>query len=145
MRKAEQWAYKSICGSKFYKMLLRLVFSADIPCTVKIGKNLRLPHNGLGVIIHQRAVIGDNCVIYQNVTLGGNGVILKDGSVRQGGPVLEDGVAVFSGACVLGPITIGRGSYIGANAVVTKDVPPNSIVVGNPGVIKPRTHDYCFE
>ncbi len=61
--------------------------------------------------------------------------------MNNGGPTLEDGVFVFAGACVLGPITIGHDSYIGANAIVTKDVPPNSIVVGY-NIIKPRTFDY---
>ena len=144
MRQAEKWAYKAINGSKICQTLLRVIFSADIPSTVKIGKNLKLPHNGNGIVIHRNAVIGNNCAIYQHVTLGGNGVISVDGSVRRGGPTLEDGVVVFCGACVLGPITIGHDSYIAANAVVTHDVPPNSLVVGNPAVVKPRTFDYCL-
>ena len=84
--------------------------------------------------MHPKTVIGENCKIYQNVTLGGNGKIVN-GSTEKGAPTLENNVAVFCGACVLGHITIGHDSYIGANAVVTKDVPPYAVVCGNPAKI----------
>lgn len=144
MRTAEKWMYKATNGSKLYSFFLRVIFACDIPTSVKVGKNVQLPHNGNGIVMHNKTVIGNNCVIYQGTTLGGNGVIDKDGNVRRGAPILEDGVAVFCGACVLGAITIGHDSYIGANAVVTKDVPPNSLVVGNPAVIKERKITYNF-
>ncbi|MGX8703348.1 MAG: serine O-acetyltransferase [bacterium] len=64
--------------------------------------------------------------------------------MNQGAPVLEEGVAVFAGACVLGPVTIGENSIIGANAVVTKDVPPNCLVYGNPAVIREKNFEYNF-
>ncbi len=148
LRKAEKWLYKQKMGGKLkkklYNKLLRIVFSCDFPTTTKIGKGIMLPHNGLGVVIHPKAEIGNYCVIYQNVTLGGNARIDKDGVIKNAGaPKLEDGVAVFTGACVLGPIIIGHDSYIGANAVVTKDVPPNSIVVGY-NQIKERNFEYNF-
>lgn len=125
---------------KLLWIINRIIFSCDIPPSVKSGDNLQLYHNGLGCVFHPKTIIGNNCSIYQNVTLGGNGKII-DGKVNRGGPILEDNVKVFSGACVLGPITIGKDSYIAANAVVTKDVPPNSLVFGNPCVIKERTFD----
>lgn len=148
MRTAEKWLYKMLDGGKIkkriYRMLLRLVFSCDIPSTIKCGKNIQLPHNGLGVVIHKDCVIGNNCVIYQNVTLGGNGKIIN-GKPIKGGPTLEDEVAIFGGACVLGPITIGNNSYVGANAVVTKDVPSNCLAYGNPATITVRKFDYNFK
>ena len=144
-RIAEKWAYKATNGSTLYSKFLRILFSLDLPCTVKIGKNLRLMHNGLAVVIHKDAIIGDNVCIYPNVTLGGNGVVNAQGIVRRGGPKIENNVAIFSGARVLGPITIGHDSYIGANAVVTKDVPPNHLAIGNPAIIKPRTFTYHHE
>lgn len=145
MRKCEKWFYKSRKGlkikRKFYYFMMRILFSCDIPISVKGGKGLFLPHNGLGVVINSKAVIGNNCTIYQNVTIGGNGKIVDGKVTNSGAPKLEDNVIIFSGACVLGPITIGENSYIGANAVVTKDVPQNSLVVGN-GIIKERNFDY---
>ena len=85
-----------------------------------------------------------NTKIYQNVTIGGNGKIIN-GRVQTGAPVLQDNVAVFAGACVLGPITIGHDSIIGANSVITKDVPPNSLVFGNPATIKKLNFKYKFD
>ena len=81
-----------------------------------------------GVVIGETAEIGDNVVIYQGVTLGGTG---KDKGKRH--PTICSNVMISSGAKVLGPITVGENSKIGANAVVLKDVPPNSTVVGIPG------------
>lgn len=133
---------KNVFGS-FFHYLLRIVFGCDIPVTVQFGDNIQLIHNGLGVVMHPQTIIGNNCKIYQNVTLGGNGKIIN-GETQVGAPVLEDNVAVFSGACVLGPIRIGHDSYIGANCVVTRDVPPNSLVYGNPMIITSRKYKYDF-
>lgn len=125
---------------KLIWIMNRIVFSCDISASVKTGKCLQLYHNGLGVVIHPKTIIGNNCAIYQNVTLGGNGK--KDKGISQSGaPTLEDNVKVFCGACVLGPITIGHDSYIGANAVVTKNVPPDSLVFGNPCQIVKRSFE----
>ena len=126
-----------------YTLILRMVFSCDIPAETDFDASSQLVHNGLGCVFHPKARIGKNCKIYQNVTLGGNGKIVN-GSPIKGGPILEDNVAVFAGACVLGPIKIGHDSIVGANAVVTKDVPPNSLVVGNPAIIKPLSFEYYF-
>lgn len=143
MRVAEKLMYKCVNGSNIARLLLRVFFSCDIQTNTKIGKNVQLPHNGNGVVIHDKAVIGDGCVIFQHVTIGGNGKIVNR-ITTHGAPVLEAGVAVFPGACLLGPIRIGHDSYIAANTVVTKDVPPNSLVIGNPAIIKPRNFDYYF-
>ena len=84
--------------------------------------------HGSGVVIGETAEVGDGCVLYQGVTLGGTG---KDTGKRH--PTLENDVMVSAGAKVLGPLTVGAHSKIGAGSVVLKDVPPYSTVVGVPG------------
>jgi serine O-acetyltransferase len=101
----------------------------EIHPAAKIGQGIFIDH-GTGVVIGETAEIGDNVVIYQGVTLGGTG---KDTGKRH--PTVEDDVMISSGCKVLGPITIGKGSKIGANSVVLKNVPPHSTVVGVPGRI----------
>lgn len=93
-----------------------------------IGKNLFIDH-GYGVVIGETTIIGDNVIMYQGVTLGGTG---KEIGKRH--PTVEDNVFIGSGAKILGNITLGENSKIGANAVILKDVPSNSTVVGIPGV-----------
>lgn len=92
-----------------------------------IGKSLFIDH-GMGVVIGETAIIGDDVTIYQGVTLGGTG---KEKGKRH--PTVGNNVVIGTGAKVLGNITIGDNSYIGANAVVIKDVPANSTIVGVPG------------
>jgi serine O-acetyltransferase len=94
-----------------------------------IGSGLFIDH-GMGVVIGETAIIGDGVTLYQGVTLGGTG---KEKGKRH--PTVGDNVVIGTGAKVLGNITIGSNSYIGANAVVIKDVPENSTVVGVPGRI----------
>jgi len=93
----------------------------------EIGSGFFIDH-GMGVVIGETTVIGDNVLLYQGVTLGGTG--LQKGKRH---PTIGNNVVIGAGAKVLGNITIGDSSYIGANAVVIKDVPPNSTVVGVPG------------
>lgn len=90
-----------------------------------IGSGIVLPHAS-AIVVGEGVVIGDNVTIYQGVTLG-----LKS-SDSVGYPVVEDGVRIFAGACLLGPITIGKNAIIAANAVVTRDVAPDTIVGGIP-------------
>lgn len=94
-----------------------------------IGRNLFIDH-GMGVVIGETTIIGDEVTLYQGVTLGGTG---KEKGKRH--PTIGNNVVVGTGAKVLGNITIGDNSYVGANAVVIRDVPPNSTVVGVPGRI----------
>lgn len=95
----------------------------------QIGEGFFIDH-GMGVVIGETAIIGDNVLLYQGVTLGGTG--LEKGKRH---PTIGNNVVIGTGAKVLGNITVGDNSYIGANAVVIKDVPPNSTVVGVPGRI----------
>ncbi len=101
----------------------------EIHPAAKIGKGLFIDH-GMGVVIGETAVVGDNCTIYQGVTLGGTG---KDTGKRH--PTIGNNVTIGSGAKVLGPFTVGDNSKIAANAVVLSEVPPNSTCVGVPGRI----------
>ncbi|MCM8780316.1 MAG: serine O-acetyltransferase [Candidatus Omnitrophica bacterium] len=95
----------------------------------QIGKRFFIDH-GMGVVIGETSVIGDDVLLYQGVTLGGTG--LEKGKRH---PTVGNNVVIGAGAKVLGNITIGDNSYIGANAVVIKDVPANSTIVGVPGRI----------
>ncbi|PIC96549.1 serine O-acetyltransferase [Sporosarcina sp. P26b] len=94
-----------------------------------IGRRLFIDH-GMGVVIGETCEIGDDVTLYQGVTLGGTG---KEGGKRH--PTLHDNVLVASGAKVLGSITVGENSKVGAGSVILKEVPPNSTVVGIPGKI----------
>jgi serine O-acetyltransferase len=105
----------------------RMVTGIEIHPAARIGDALFIDH-GMGVVIGETAEIGDNVTLYQGVTLGGTGF-----ATGKRHPTLEDNVTVGSGAKLLGPITVGHGSKVGANSVVIHDVPENSTVVGNPG------------
>ena len=111
----------------------RFLTGIEIHPKAKIGKNLFIDH-GMGVVIGETSEIGDNVTIYHMVTLGGISPSINSDSQRQikRHPKLMDNVVVGSGAQILGPVIIGKNSLIGANAVVTKDVPEKSIMVGIP-------------
>ena len=111
----------------------RFLTGIEIHPQAKIGKNLFIDH-GMGVVIGETSEIGNNVTIYHMATLGGisPSINSKDQRNIKRHPTLEDDVVIGSGAQVLGPIIIGRCSKIGANAVVTKDVPENAIMVGIP-------------
>lgn len=98
----------------------------------QIGKGLFIDH-GMGVVIGETTIIGDNCLLYQGVTLGGTG---KDKGKRH--PTLGDNVMVGAGAKVLGPINIGSNVKVAANAVVLSDIPENCTAVGVPARIARR-------
>jgi serine O-acetyltransferase len=105
----------------------RAVTGIEIHPAAKIGDGFFIDH-GMGVVIGETAEIGSDVTLYQGVTLGGTGF-----ATGKRHPSVEDNVTIGSGAKLLGPITVGHGSKIGANSVVIHDVPPNSTVVGNPG------------
>ena len=111
----------------------RFMTGIEIHPKAKIGKNLFIDH-GMGVVIGETSDIGDNVTIYHMATLGGISPSINSDDQRETKrhPTLQDYVVVGSGAQVLGPITIGKNAKIGANAVVTKDVPENGVMVGIP-------------
>ncbi len=115
--------------ARFISQLSRLVTGIEIHPGATIGRRFFIDH-GMGVVIGETAVIGDDVLVYQGVTLGGTGIIKGKRH-----PTIGNNVVIGAGAKVLGNITIGDNSYIGSNAVVINDVPANSTVVGVPGRI----------
>jgi len=110
-----------------YKIIVQWILGIDIPDSVKIGKNFNLYH-GQGLVVNENVFIGNNVVIRHNVTIGN--------AIRGGkSPVIGDNVEIGAGAIILGDITIGDNVIIGAGSVVTKSIPKNSVVVGNPARI----------
>ncbi|WP_217915853.1 serine O-acetyltransferase [Miltoncostaea marina] len=105
----------------------RALTGIEIHPGATIGPGFFIDH-GMGVVIGETTEIGEDVTLYQGVTLGGTG---KDVGKRH--PTVRDGVIVGTGASVLGPVEIGEGAKVGAGAIVIKDVPPNTTVVGNPG------------
>jgi len=104
------------------------IFHCVLPPRATIGNGVVLGYGGLGVVVHERCVIGDGCTISQNVTLGGR-------SNQYGVPILGKNVLVGAGAVILGPISIGDDAKIGANAVVLIDVNEKNTAVGVPATI----------
>ena len=111
----------------------RFLTGIEIHPAAKIGKNFFIDH-GMGVVIGETSEIGDNVTIYHMVTLGGISPSINSDNQRQvkRHPTLKDNVVIGSGAQVLGPLTVGENAKVGANAVVTKDVPANAVMVGIP-------------
>lgn len=107
----------------------RFFTGIEIHPGAKLGKRLFIDH-GMGIVIGETATVGTDCTIYHGVTLGGTG---KDINKRH--PDIGNHVLIGCGAKVLGPITVGNNSKIGANAVVLNNIPPNTTVVGIPGKI----------
>ncbi|WP_430466746.1 serine O-acetyltransferase [Winogradskyella ouciana] len=108
---------------------MRLIFkkNCDISFLSSIGNRLRLPHP-LGVVIGAGVRIGNNVTIYQNVTLGSDGKDKKEMTY----PTIEDNVVIYADSMVIGNVTIGENSVVGAKTLVNVDVPPNSLAVGVP-------------
>ena len=111
----------------------RFLTGIEIHPKAKIGKNLFIDH-GMGVVIGETSEIGNNVTIYHMVTLGGISPSINSDDQRntKRHPTLMDNVVVGSGAQILGPVVIGKNAKIGANAVITKDVQENSVMVGIP-------------
>ena len=111
----------------------RFLTGIEIHPKAKIGKNLFIDH-GMGVVIGETSEIGDNVTIYHMVTLGGISPSIDSNNQRnvKRHPTLKNNVVVCSVAQVLGPVIVGENAKIGANAVVTKDVPENAVMVGIP-------------
>ena len=111
----------------------RFLTGIEIHPKAKIGKNLFIDH-GMGVVIGETSEIKDNVTIYHMVTLGGIAPSINSNDQRnvKRHPTLEDYVVIGSGAQVLGPVIVGKNAKIGANAVVTKNVPENAVMIGTP-------------
>jgi serine O-acetyltransferase len=127
------WEHNIKFLARWLSQLLRGLTGIEIHPGALVGRNLFIDH-GMGVVIGETAEIGSRVTLYHGVTLGGTS--LNKGKRH---PTLEDNVVVGTGAKILGAITIGANSRIGANAVVVKSVPPNSVVVGVPGQVVVRS------
>jgi len=119
--------------ARIISQLSRFLTGIEIHPGAKIGKNLFIDH-GMGVVIGETSEIGDNVTIYHMATLGGIAPSINSNEQRmvKRHPTLNDCVVVGSGAQILGPVIIGANAKIGANAVVTKNVPENAVMVGIP-------------
>jgi serine O-acetyltransferase len=122
------------------KQLNHVLTGADLAWQATVGPGLRLYHP-TGVVLGPDVVAGERCVLQQGVTLGAvrERGVMADG--RMDSPLLGDDVTIGAGARVLGPVTLGDGSIVGANAVVLTDVPPGHLAVGVPARVTPRRRD----
>ena len=127
------WEIKFYLIGRMISQFSRFLTGIEIHPAAKIGKNLFIDH-GMGVVIGETSEIGDNVTIYHMVTLGGISPSIDSDSQRnlKRHPTLKDNVVIGSGAQVLGPVIVGENAKVGANAVVTKDVPENAVMVGIP-------------
>lgn len=113
---------------KLIYYLQYMLFNCSVPASCKIGKKTKFGYGGIGIVIHARAEIGDNCIIGVNTTIGG-----RSGHYEV--PKIGNNVSISAGSRILGPIKIGNNAIIGANAVVIHDVPDNAVVAGVPAKI----------
>ena len=117
---------------KILKLLSQILTGIDLPCEVQVGRRLIIEHFG-DIIISGDTIIGDDVIIRNGVTIG----LKRTGET--GAPILGNRVDIGAGAKLLGAIRIGDDVVIGANAVVLQDIPANSLAVGVPAMIKPRS------
>lgn len=128
------WAIPALRGlARILSQGTRFFTGIEIHPGATIGRRFFIDH-GMGVVIGETTEIGDDVMVYHGVTLGGR--TLQQGKRH---PTLGNRVTVGAGAKILGPLSIGDGSAIGANAVVTHDVPADSLATGIPAVVRPRT------
>jgi serine O-acetyltransferase len=133
------WKRKARLLARWLSHVFRFLTGVEIHPGATIGHRFFIDH-GMGVVIGETAEVGDNVTLYHGVTLGGT--TLEKGKRH---PTLEDNVVVGTGAKILGAIVVGEGSRIGANAVVVKPVPANSVVVGIPGQVVARSKPRAFD
>lgn len=119
-----------------YRALYRTVrnlYGIELPYSAKIGRRVIFEHQH-GIVVHGQTVIGDDCIIRQGVTLG-----IRSMERLTEAPVLGRGVNVGAGAKIIGPVHVGDGAAVGANAVVLKDVPAGALAIGVPAHLVPRS------
>ncbi len=134
------WKRRWFLLGRFISHVGKILTTIEIHPGVEIGRRLVIDH-GTGVVIGETSIIGDDVTLYHAVTLGGIAPSVDSASQvnQKRHPTLKDGVIIGSGAQVLGPITVGEGARIGANAVVTNDIPAGVTAVGIPArVVMPR-------
>jgi serine O-acetyltransferase len=145
LHRVAHWLFEAelYFAARFVNTFSRFLTAIDIHPGAKIGRNFFIDHGF--VVIGETAEIGDNVTMYQGSTLGGTNPTNGEGGKRH--PTLGDNVIVSLGAAILGPLNVGAGARIGANAVVTKDVPEGATMVGIPAKptlveVKPETQSF---
>lgn len=118
---------------KLIYRFIRTCFAFDLPLSTEIGEGTMFLHNGLGCVVHPKAIIGKNCRIYQNVSIAGRN--------NRGVPVIGDNVFIGANSCVLGGIKIGNNVTIGAMSLVITDIPDNCTAVGVPAIVITKKDD----
>jgi serine O-acetyltransferase len=108
--------------ARLLALAMRVITGAHVPASAEIGRGTIFAYGAAGLVLHDRVVVGENCLLSPGVVVGGR-------SGHWEVPIIEDNVSLYPGAKVLGPVTIGRGSVVGANAVVVSSLSPNSVVV----------------
>ena len=111
----------------FFYRIYCVIIGVDIPYQTRIGNGLKISHPN-GIVINENAIIGNNVWIRCNTVIGND--ILTNLA-----PVIDDNVSIGANVCIIGNIKVGNGSIIGAGSVIVKDIPPFSVVVGNPGKV----------
>ena len=130
------WRYKLRWFARFISTLARWITGIEIHPGAVIGRRFFIDH-GMGVVIGETAIIGDDCMLYHGVTLGGT---TWDKVKRH--PTLKNGVVIGAGAKILGPITLGNNVRVGSNSVVVRSIDDNETVVGIPGrIVRQKTED----
>ena len=122
----------------FYRVFVEWILGIELPWNTKVGEGLCLFH-GQSLVVNDGTIIGENCTLRHCTTIGNKQ--LSNGEFSKA-PIIEDNVDIGSNVVILGPITIGKGSVIGAGSVVVKDVEPYSLVVGNPARVLRNVEDY---
>ncbi|WIB59347.1 serine O-acetyltransferase [Curtobacterium sp. MCLR17_007] len=134
------WIARDLPGSRFAARVVaqtaRALTGIEIHPGARIGRRFFIDH-GMGVVIGETAVVGDDVLVFHGVTLGGRGGAHGPGAKRH--PTVGDRVVLGAGSALIGAITVGADSVVGANTVVTKDVPAGSVVTGVAGTARPRS------
>lgn len=130
------WEHHAKFLARIGSQITRWLTGVEIHPGATIGRRFFIDH-GMGVVIGETAEVGDDVMIYHGVTLGGRS--LSHGKRH---PTLENGVRVGAGAKILGAVTVGRNSLVGANAVVVKDVPADSVATGIPATVSPKAANH---
>ncbi|PJJ73438.1 serine O-acetyltransferase [Diaminobutyricimonas aerilata] len=133
------WRARLRLLARVVSQLARFFTGIEIHPGATIGRRLFIDH-GMGVVIGETAVIGDDVMMYHGVTLGGT----TANPVKRH-PTVGDRVVIGAGASLLGDITVGDDSVVGAGAVVIRSAPPRSLLVGVPAAVRPQKHDYSTE
>ena len=123
------------CGIKVKTIGPKSLMCCDIYNYAQLKKQKTTFPHLVGIVISRAATIGNNCTIYQNVTIGSKNYKEGDGKTKSNYPTIGDNSIIYAGAVIVGPVTIGKNCVIGANSVVTSDIPDNSIAVGAPAKV----------